>query len=116
LCVLHNVCMDVQIKPYVHVTYLPTHSAEELGRKMRELAESPNAPYFLEATIYSQDKAVIQMGEFCDKPTSAADRAKINGINWWWKPFYYKWVETFLEKGQADEFIPLMDYYHRFTR
>ena len=80
---------------------------------MKELAESPDAPYFLEATVYTKDKAVIQIGEFSETPS---DSKKINGINWWFKPFYYKWVETFLEKGESDEFIPLKHYYHRFTR
>lgn len=103
----------VKTKPYMHVTYLPTYSTEEFASKLKELSESPNAPPFLEATIYSLDTAVIQYAEFSDAPK---DRSKINAVNWWWKPYYYKWVETFIEKGKSDEYIPLMDYYHRFTR
>jgi len=110
----------MKIKPYMYVEYVPVYSREELGRKMKELAESPNAPEFLEATIYSKDKAVIQQAWYSDvyKPTSAKHRkdAKLNSINLWYKPFYYKWVETFLEKGEGAEFIPIMDYFHRFTR
>lgn len=110
----------MKIKPYMYVEYLPVYSREELGKKMKELAESPNAPEFLEATIYSKEKAVIQQAWYSDvyKPTSARHRkdAKLNSINLWYKPFYYKWVETFLEKGEGAEFIPIMDYFHRFTR
>jgi hypothetical protein len=86
---------------------------------MKELAEGPNPPYFLEATIYSAERAVIQMGSYSDGPQDPALKGKavpVNGINWWWKPFYYKWVETFLEKGEGEELIPLQHYYHRFTR
>lgn len=89
---------------------------------MKELAESDNPPYFLEATIYSHEQAVIQMGNYCDGPSDPSikskepSKLKINGINWWWKPFYYKWVETFLKKGEGEEIIPLQHYYHRFTR
>ena len=37
------------------------------------------------------------MGNFVDKPTGS-EASKINGINYWFKPFYYKWLETFLTK------------------
>jgi delta24-sterol reductase len=104
-----------KVKPYIQVTYIPTYTKEELGKKMRELGESNTPPSFLEATIYSEDKAVIQCGEFVDVVTNE-QKAKVNSINLWFKPFYYRWVETFLEKGKSDEIIPLMDYYHRFTR
>ena len=98
--------------------YEPTFSKEELGRKMKAYAESDTPPGFLEATLYSKDTAVIQIGEFVDQSEidTPEKRRKINSINYWFKPFYYRWVETFLQKGPSDEYIPLMDYYHRFTR
>ncbi len=91
---------------------------------MKELAESPTAPYFLEATIYTKEKAVIQIGNYCSGPQdpNVKDKKKlrVNGINWWWKPFYYKWVETMLDEKKTvedrEELIPLTHYYHRFTR
>lgn len=105
----------IKVKPYMHVTYIPTYSTEEFASKLKELSESPDAPEFLEATVYSKDTAVIQVAKFADVNTYE-ERCKVHAINWWWKPYYYKWVETFIAKGQGDEFIPLMDYYHRFTR
>ena len=86
----------IKIKPYIKVTYIPTYSPEELLKKMKEYSESEDGkggPDFVEATIYTKTKAVIQHGEFVDKPVDG----KINGINYFWKPFYYKHVETFLE-------------------
>ena len=106
----------MRTKPYVHVRYIPTHSVKEFASKLKEIALSPTPPRFLEATLYTKDKAVIQCGDFVDPPTTAADKAKINGINWWFKPFYYRWVETFLEKGAGEDIVPLKHYFHRFTR
>ena len=114
-CRINLILIRVQTKPYMHVTYIPTYSTHEFAAKLKEFSESPSAPAFLEATIYSKETAVIQIAEFADVTTDE-ERAKVNAVNWWWKPFYFKWVETFIEKGQGDEFIPLMDYYHRFTR
>eukprot|EP00300_Choanocystis_sp_HF-7_P033968 c4643_g1_i2.p1 GENE.c4643_g1_i2~~c4643_g1_i2.p1 ORF type:complete len:343 (+),score=78.54 c4643_g1_i2:932-1960(+) len=84
--------------------------------QMMELATADGASDFLEATIYNKQQAVIQVGNFVDEPRTPAERAKINGINHFWKPFYFKWVETFLAKGRQYEYVPLDQYYHRFTR
>eukprot|EP00467_Chlorarachnion_reptans_P022412 CAMPEP_0114509854 /NCGR_PEP_ID=MMETSP0109-20121206/13449_1 /TAXON_ID=29199 /ORGANISM="Chlorarachnion reptans, Strain CCCM449" /LENGTH=603 /DNA_ID=CAMNT_0001689069 /DNA_START=290 /DNA_END=2101 /DNA_ORIENTATION=+ len=108
-------CRVVKAKPYVHVTYIPTFSAKELSRKLNELANQESGPDFLEATGYSKDNAVIQCARFADVK-EWNQRARVNHINWFWKPFYYKWVETALKKGQFDEYIPTKHYYHRFTR
>lgn len=105
-----------EVKPYVHVKYIPTHSPKELCDLMTKYSESPKAPTFLEATVYTKDTSVVQMGNFVDAPKTPQEKAILNDINSFWKPFYYKHVETFIEKGGGEEIIPLMDYYHRFTR
>ena len=105
----------IKIKPYIKVTYIPTYSPEELLKKMKEYSESEDdkgGPDFVEATIYTKTKAVIQLGEFVDKPADG----KINGINYFWKPFYYKHVETFLFQGRTSEVVPIKHFYHRFSR
>jgi delta24-sterol reductase len=40
----------------------------------------------------------------------------VNRINDFWKPFYYRWVETFLEKRGGSDLVPLKHFLHRFTR
>jgi delta24-sterol reductase len=105
----------IRTKPFVHIKYIPTHSKEELCRKMTELSYADDAPGFLEATIYSKETAIIQVAEFVDV-TTAEQRKMINPINAFYKPFYYKHVETFLDKNGGEEIVPLVDYYHRFTR
>ena len=102
----------VPIKPFVMMEYIVTHSPQELCSKMTALAEADDAPQFLEATVYTKEKAVIQCGKMVD----SADPSTVNHINYFWKPFYYKHVESFIEKGGGVEAIPLKHYYHRFTR
>ena len=114
------------IKKFVRLRYEITRSPQELCDKMTRLSESSDAPTFLEATIFDKNTAVLQMGDFADAVPneSQADRRfidspikpSVNGINWWWKPFYYKWLETFIAKGGGEEYIPYSHYCHRFTR
>lgn len=86
---------------------------------MTDLSTREDAPYFLEATVYSKDNAVVQIGEFCDGKT-LKDGSKVkcstNYINLWYKPFFYKHVETFIKKGEYEELLPIKHFYHRFTR
>jgi hypothetical protein len=43
-------------------------------------------------------EAVIQLADFVDEP---GEPDRLNGrINYFWKSFYYKHVETFLKKGE----------------
>jgi len=107
----------VRTKPYVKVVYEATNSAAELQKRMTELSRMGDAaPVFLEATMYSADRAVIQSGWYADAPSTPAERGKVNRINDFWKPFYFRWVETFLAKGSGEELIPLKHFLHRFTR
>ncbi len=59
----------VRVKPYVRVVYEATNSAEELQRRMTELSRMGDAaPVFLEATMYSAERAVIQSGWYAGTP------------------------------------------------
>lgn len=101
----------VPVKKYVHVRYEVTNSKEELCALMKHYAElkEDRAPTFLEATAYSKDRAVIQLAEFVDRPSRddpearRAFDAKTNPINHFWKPFYFKHVETMLQRRPADD-------------
>lgn len=108
------------VKSHMHMTYIPCHSQEEYCRRMQELSvlEGPDAPSFLEATIYSKDKAVIMVGEFAEVKTWS-QWLKVNSVNYYFKEWYYIHVERFLTKSKDDvfdEYIPLRHYHHRFTR
>ena len=104
----------IRVKPYVRVEYEPTATGAELTRRLSELAAlgGGDAPDFLEATLYDKDRAVIQAGYFRDTPAGAP----INPINSFYKPFYFRHVETVLHRGAFAESIPLKHFLHRFTR
>ncbi|KAJ1923334.1 hypothetical protein IWQ60_005944 [Tieghemiomyces parasiticus] len=105
----------IPCKPYMHLTYEPCHTLDEMADKVTKYCESDNPPPFLEVTVYSKETSVIMLGEFADV-TTAEQRAKINHVNRWYAPWFYKHVEKFLTTGQADEYIPLRQYFHRHTR
>jgi Delta24-sterol reductase len=106
-----------KITQYVKVTYIPTYTAKDMAQKVTKYSTQENSPYdFIEGTQYTKEKGVLQLTQFVEPPSTPEDKARVNGINFFWKPFYYKWVETFLEKGQDWEIVPIKHFYHRFSR
>jgi len=104
----------VPIKPYMHVTYHPFHSQEEFTKVFKEMSESQNPPSFLEGLIFSPQHGVIMCGEMAEVDT-LQKRLKVNSINLWHKPWFYKHAEKYLDKGKGEEYIPLRHYFHRHT-
>jgi delta24-sterol reductase len=104
----------VPVKPYIRLDYIPCQTMEELRSKIDALASADDCPDVLEATIYDRNRSVIMSGRFADANT-AEDKAQINPIGRWYKPWFYKYVATFLDRG-GQELIPLREYYHRHTR
>ena len=37
-------------------------------------------------------------------------------LSQWYKPWFFKHVESFMKVGSGVEYIPLRDYYHRHSR
>ena len=46
----------------------------------------------------------------------SCEPGKLNEIGRWYKPWFFKHVETFFNLGQRTEYIPLRHYYHRHSR
>ena len=101
--------------------YEPTYSLEETMdvfaretrkdiSKLNEIDENDNDS--VEGIMYTKDKAVIMTGTFVD--TCESD--KLNRIGLWFKPWWYKHVETFLKKGQRVEYIPTIDFLFRHNK
>ena len=111
----------VRTKPYIKMIYEPTRTAEELTRRMTELAKAGTAgfaapPDFLEATLYDRDRAVIQAGYYVDGPPSDGS-IPVVPINAFYRPFFFRHVEAKLDAPQpVTEILPLKDFLHRFTR
>ncbi|HVZ33168.1 MAG TPA: FAD-binding protein, partial [Polyangiaceae bacterium] len=99
-------------KPYVHVTYEPVFGLDALCARFRELACAAEPPEFLEILLFDLERAVIVYGDFAELPRGA----RPTRIAPFYKPWFYKHIESFLERGKGSEYIPLREYYHRYTR
>ncbi|EDO36241.1 predicted protein [Nematostella vectensis] len=101
----------IPAKKYVRLSYNPVHSKKELETSFtRESMSKENE--FVEALAYSEIEAVVMTGTFEDE----AEPDKLNPIGYFWKPWFFKHVQSYLKSGPGVEYIPLRDYYHRHTR
>ena len=106
----------IPIKPFVHLRYYPVHGQKKYCDEMRKLSgandKSALTPDFLEATVFNKNKAVIMVGNFAE---ACPKSKKINNVARWYKPWFYKHVETFCNGG-GEEYIPLEHYLLRHNR
>merc|ERR1711936_920581 len=61
------------------------------------------------------ENAVIMVGNLADVTTSEQQN-KVNNVTRWYKPWFYKHVETFLAAGEGEEYIPLREYLLRHDK
>ena len=117
-------------KPWVRLTYTPVKGdiAAAFGDAMRRGRESngaggdgaSEAPFFVEGIAFARDEAVVMTGVLADAPTAAAPA---NRIGYWFKPWFYKHVESVNTASRAGtlvaplvESIPILDYLMRHDR
>lgn len=79
---------------------------------MNDKINGDNAAEFIECLTYSMDKHVVMIGDFVD----SCEPDKLNEIGRWFKPWFFKHVQEYLQNGKGTEYIPLRDYYHRHSR
>lgn len=106
----------IKIKPFIKMSYTPVEGEKNYCDMIRlfsgaNTADQPVADY-VEATIFSRNKAVIMTGVFSDYDPGL----HVNHVTKWYKPWFYKYVETFLKSGKHTELIPLQDYLLRHNR
>uniref|UniRef100_A0A914UJW1 Delta(24)-sterol reductase n=1 Tax=Plectus sambesii TaxID=2011161 RepID=A0A914UJW1_9BILA len=108
----------IKVKPYIHMQYIPVKSQAEYCRRLMELSgaldKDADVPDYLEATIFNRERAVIMVGNFADVKTPK-QWLQINHVTRWYKPWFYKHVESFQYKS-GEEYIPLADYLLRHNR
>jgi delta24-sterol reductase len=108
------VATEVNVIPaqsYVHISYKPAQSRQELLRSFEKEARNVETNQFVEALVFSETNGVVMTGRMENTPT-----AKVNEIGRFWKPWFYKHVEQFLTVGPGEECMPLRDYYHRHSK
>ncbi|XP_043236825.1 delta(24)-sterol reductase-like [Amphibalanus amphitrite] len=104
----------VPARPYVRLQYRPVHDRSQLSRLLTEVSGGPHQ--FVETLVFDRDRAVVMTGDLVGHAEPTAEPHKVNTIGLWHKPWFFKHVQTFLERGEDYEYIPLRDYYHRHTR
>lgn len=107
----------IPVKPYVKMTYLPVRGQKQYCDEIREISGAGKdtrrkIPDYVEATIFSNNEAVVMSGSFSDYDSNIP----INNLSRWYKPWFYKYVESFLESGKHVELIPLREYLLRHDR
>lgn len=102
----------IPCKPYVRLTHEPVTGLDAICARFRELATMSTPPEFLEALLFDREHAVIVYGDFSELP----DGERVNRIGRFYKPWFYKHIESALARGKFTEYVPLRDYYHRYTR
>lgn len=106
----------IKIKPYVKLTYTPVEGQKNYCDLIRKLSgandRNDQVPDYVEATIYTKNKAVVMSGEFSEFD----ENIPVNHITKWYKPWFYKHTESALVKGSFTELIPLREYLLRHNR
>ncbi|XP_013773171.1 delta(24)-sterol reductase-like isoform X1 [Limulus polyphemus] len=102
----------IPAKKFVHLQYTPTYTLDDFIKKFTYESTRKDPHQFVEALAFGPDRSVLMVADMTDQP----DPKKINKIGHYYKPWFYKHVETFLRKGPSEEYIPLQDYFHRHTR
>ena len=109
----------IKVQPYVHMKYIPVKGQKKYCDLIREESGANDVnkktPDYVEATLYNKEDAVVMLGNFAT-PKTKEEKAKINHITRWYKLPFYKHVETFLEKGETEEYIPLREYLLRHDK
>jgi len=111
----------IPCKEYVHIKYITCTTREESVETFRHFSEQANPPDFVEALAYSATDMVVMPAWFSNQ--SERPNLPVNVQSRWYKPWFYKYVESFLKMPSRakndpvyEELIPLRDYYHRHTK
>lgn len=102
----------VPVKKYMKVRYFPFRDLQAMSEKLAGLTESATAPSYIEGLVFSKNTGVVMTGELADRPGSDGRK---NSINRFYKPWFYKHAESFMDSGEGVEYIPVRHYFHRHT-
>lgn len=112
----------IPVKEYMRLTYTPVRGT------LKEITEAyadsfvprdgdpAKVPDFVEGMVYSSSEGVMMTGVYASEEEAKKKGNRINRVGWWFKPWFYQYAETALNKGEFVEYIPTREYYHRHTR
>lgn len=104
----------IPAKTYVKVHYQPVFTFDGWTELFEKACRNTGDNDFVEALVYDRCHAVIMRGKLTDEPGSDGG---INPIGNWYKPWFYKYVQSYLgNRVSGVDYLPLRDYLHRHTR
>ncbi|TAK64796.1 FAD-binding protein [Methylobacter sp.] len=104
----------VPVKKYIRLSYRPVYTLDSMVSVFEQASRDTEQNDFVEGLVYGRDRAVIMVGNFVD---AVGPDGSLNAIGRWYKPWFYKHVQTYLERREKGvEYVPVRDYYHRHTR
>ncbi|HEY8034660.1 MAG TPA: FAD-binding protein [Methylobacter sp.] len=104
----------IPVKKYVRLHFRPVYTLDAIVDVFEQASRDTKNNDFVEGLVYGRDQAVIMVGKFVD---AVGPDGSLNAIGRWYKPWFYKHVQTYLERReQGVEYVPVRDYYHRHTR
>jgi delta24-sterol reductase len=108
----------IRAQPFVRIEYVPYTDYDKLMKDFAaESMKTKDGHEFLEIIQYSKTTAVFMKADFAS--AESASYWQRNSIGLWYKPWFYKHVESVLSRPKGAplvEYIPLREYYHRHTR
>ncbi len=100
--------VDIDIipyKPWIELTYHPTKSLDTLVELMTSFSGDPDYDS-VEGIMFPLGFGIIMTGTFVD---SVPKHGSVNQIGRWYKPWFFKHTETFLQRDPLEsgtEYIP----------
>jgi delta24-sterol reductase len=104
----------IPVKKYVRIHYQPVHTLDDMVSVFERASREAENNDFVEGLVYGRDQSVIMVGRFAD---TVGPDGSLNSVGRWYKPWFYKHVQTYLERRKEGiEYLPVRDYFHRHTR
>jgi len=111
--------IDIEIipyKPYLKLTYHNLKTLDGIVDKFEEVTNDPEVDS-VEGVMYTLNSGVVMSGQFVDRVPPTAN---YNPLGRWYKPWFFKHVETFMQddvqaKGNV-EYVPTYDFIHRHNK
>jgi len=104
----------IPVTPIVEVTFTPISTGlKDISDQIKVVSLADSPADFVEATIFSRDKAVVMEGRFVAK---APPNGCFNDVSKWWKPWFFAHVRSKLDGGITTEYMPVEPYIFRHDR
>ncbi|KAL7641541.1 UNVERIFIED_CONTAM: hypothetical protein RMT77_007414 [Armadillidium vulgare] len=107
--------VEIKIMPaqrFVKLNYIPCYSQESMISTFLSESRKESENDYVEGIMFTYNAGVVMTGNMCN----SVEEGKLNEIGKWYKPWFFKHVESYLKSGRGVEYIPIRDYYHRHTR